>query len=54
MSFEILPDGEKAPIGHLLVQCYMVFNTKMEDFKQKARLVAGGHMIKALATFTDS
>ena len=28
----------------------MVFNVKMEDFKCKARLVVGGHMIMALAT----
>ena len=28
----------------------MVFDIKMEDFKQKARLVAGGHMTEALAT----
>ena len=28
----------------------MVFDIKMKNFKQKARLVAGGHMTKALAT----
>ena len=28
----------------------MVFDVKMEDFRQKTRLVAGGHMTKALAT----
>ena len=28
----------------------MIFNVKMDDFRQKARLVAGGHMTKALAT----
>ena len=27
----------------------MVFNTKMEDFRQKARLMAGGHITKAPA-----
>ena len=30
----------------------MVFDIKMEDFRQKARLVAGGHITKALATIT--
>ena len=30
----------------------MVFNVKMEDFICKARLVAGGHITKALATIT--
>ena len=28
----------------------MVFDVRMEDFRCKARLVAGGHMTKALAT----
>ena len=28
----------------------MVFDIKVEDFKQKARFVAGGQMIEALAT----
>ena len=30
----------------------MIFDIKMEDFKRKARLVAGGHMTKVLATIT--
>ena len=32
--------------------CHMVINVKMEVFRHKARLVAGGHMTKALATST--
>jgi hypothetical protein len=30
----------------------MIFDVKMEDFRQKARLVAGGHQTKAPATVT--
>jgi hypothetical protein len=30
----------------------MVFNIKMEDFRRKACLVAGGHMTNTLATIT--
>ena len=30
----------------------MIFDVKMEDFRQKARLVAGGHRTKAPATIT--
>ena len=30
----------------------MVFDIKMEDFRQKARLVAGGHITEAPATIT--
>ena len=48
--FKVLPDGKSVPIGHLFVPCHMPFNVKMEDFRHKARLVAGGHMTKTLAT----
>jgi hypothetical protein len=30
----------------------MIFDVKMEDFRQKARLVAGGHRTKAPVTIT--
>ncbi len=30
----------------------MIFDVKMEDFQQKARLVAGGHLTQAPATIT--
>ena len=41
-AFKILPDGTKAPIGYHRMNCHMVFDVKMEDFRQKARIVAGG------------
>ena len=50
VTFDVLPDGKSVPIGHQFVQCHMVFDIKMEDFRGKARLVAGGHMTKAPAT----
>ena len=50
MAFEVLPDGTSAPIGYQVVQCHMVFDIKMEDFRHKARLMARGHMNKAQAT----
>jgi hypothetical protein len=51
-AFKILPDGTKAPIGYQRMNCHMVFDVKMEDFRRKARLVAGGHMTKAPPTVT--
>ena len=33
VAFEVLPDGKSAPIGHQFVQCHMVFDIKMEDFR---------------------
>ena len=50
VAFIVLQDGKSVLIGHQFVQCHMVFNVKMEDFRHKARLVAGGHMIGALST----
>ena len=50
VAFEFLTDGKSVPIGHQFVPCHVVFNIKMEDFRCKARLAAGGHMTKALAT----
>ena len=54
VAFEVLPDGMSVPIVLQFVQCHMVFNIKMEDFRQKARLVTGGHMIEALATIMNA
>jgi len=51
-AFEILPDGKTAPIGYQKIPCHMIFDLKMEDFKRKARLVAGGHRTDAPATIT--
>jgi hypothetical protein len=52
IAFNILPDGHSAPIGYQKIPCHMIFDVEMEDFRQKARLVAGGHWIKATATIT--
>ncbi len=52
IAFNILPDGGSAPIGYQKIPCHMIFDVKMEDFRQKARLVAGGHSTKAPATIT--
>jgi hypothetical protein len=40
------------PIGSQKIPCHMIFDIKMEDFRRKVRLVAGGHMTKAPATIT--
>ena len=39
VAFEVLSDGKLVPVG-----------IKMEDFRQKASLMAGGHMTEAPAT----
>ena len=50
VAFEVISDGKPALTGHQFVQCHIVFDVKMEDFRQKAILLAGGHMTKAPAT----
>jgi hypothetical protein len=52
VAFSILPDRHSAPIGYQKIPCHMIFDVKMEDFRQKARLVADGHWTKAPATIT--
>ena len=41
VAFNILPDGENPLPGYQFVRYHMIFDVKMEDFRQKARLVAG-------------
>ncbi len=52
IAFKILLDRQSAPIGYQKIPCHMIFDIKMEDFRCKARLVAGGHMTKAPANIT--
>ena len=47
VAFDILKDGDRAPIGHKQINCHLIFDIKMEDFMCKVRLVAGGHMTEA-------
>ncbi len=52
VAFDVLPDGVATPSDHQYMKCHMIFDIKMEDFGHEARLVAGRHMTKALATLT--
>jgi hypothetical protein len=36
VAFKILPDGQSAPIRNQKIPCHMIFDVKMEDFRQKA------------------
>ena len=54
IAFKILKDGEQPPPGHQFIRCHMIFDIKMEDFRRKARLVAGGHMTDAPLTITHA
>jgi hypothetical protein len=51
-AFWILPDGTAAPPGYQKISCHIIFDVKMEDFRQKSQLVSGGHKTEAPATIT--
>ena len=54
VAFKTLEDGEKIPVGYQEIKCHMVFDVKMEDFRRKARFVAGGHMTEVPMAATYS
>jgi hypothetical protein len=51
-AFRMAADVKVITIGHQHIRCHMIFDVKREDFRPKARLVAGGHTIAAPATIT--
>ena len=54
VAFDILKDGDHAPIGHKQINYHLIYYVKMEDFRRKARLVAGGHMTETPKCMTYS
>ena len=54
VAFEILKDGDHTPIGHKQINCHLIYDVKMEDFRCKARLVSGGHMTETPKCMTYS
>ena len=44
--FKILTQGGKHPPGYHKTLCHTIFDIKMDDFRRKAALVAGGHVTK--------
>ena len=54
VTFDIMKDGDRATINHKQINCHLVFDVKMEDFRRKARLVAGGHMTETPKCMTYS
>jgi len=52
VAFKILDNKNEVPRDYQFVHCHMIFDVKMENFRRKARLVAGGHMTSAPAAMT--
>ena len=36
VSFDILKDGDREPIVHKQINCHLIYDVKMEDFRRKA------------------
>ena len=53
-AFSKLDHGDIVPIGYQVVNCPMIFDVRMEYFRHKQRLVAGGNVIEPPATITYS
>ena len=49
IAFKILEDGKDVPIRYNYMDCHMVFDIKLDGFKRKACLVAGGHVLDLVA-----
>ena len=54
VAFKIMEDGKDPPPGYSFMNCHMVFDIKLDGFKRKARLVAGGHVLDPPAGLTYS
>lgn len=52
VAFRVLRPDEEVPPAYQKIACHLVYDVKMEDFRRKARLVAGGHMTETPATIT--
>ena len=35
VAFDILKDGDCAPIGHKEINCHLIYDVNMEDFRRK-------------------
>ena len=35
-AFDIMKDIDRVPIGHKQINCHMIYDVKMEDFRRKA------------------
>ena len=51
-TFKKLESGEIVPVGYQRVNFRMIFDVNMEDFRSKARLVAGGQVTEPPETIT--
>jgi hypothetical protein len=54
ITFKIMEDGTQVPPTYQEIRCHLIFDVKIENFRRKARTVAGGHVTETLATLMGS
>jgi len=54
VAFRIKDEDEIPKNVYQRIKCHMIFDVKMEDFRRKARMVAGGHMTETPKCMTYS
>ena len=54
VSFDIMKDWDREPIGLKQINCHLIYGVKMEDYRRKVRHVASGQMIETPKCMTYS
>jgi hypothetical protein len=52
VAFDMHDDDQEIPVGYQMIRTHIIWDVKMEDFRRKARCVAGGHMTEVPSTIT--
>ena len=52
IELKLIDEGEKPPPYYQEIRCHMIFDIKMEDFRRKARYVAGVYATVSPPTLT--
>jgi hypothetical protein len=52
IAFKCLNPCEHTPLDYKWIKCHMILDIKIEDFRRKAHMVAGGHMTGAPTIMT--
>jgi hypothetical protein len=47
IAFKCLNPGKCTPLDYKWIECHMIFDIKIEDFRRKTCMVAGRHMTGA-------
>jgi len=50
VALKILDDGKPPPPRYQWMECHIIFDVKLDGFRRKARLVAGGHQTEPPAS----